>query len=170
MEGIYNNYQKYGVDNYYKNYSNTYKNPHEEKIVEIYLKYITQMINEKNKILDIACGEGLITKLINKYNNNYSVIGTDPYFTNSYCQYNYSFQDIALGKITNEYDIAICCYAYHLLERSWQHSFLNALSEIVDTFIILSPGKKIKFNHLKWKLVKECRENKITLLIYKRII
>ncbi len=171
MLRIYDEYKKYGVDKYYKEFSNKYVNPHEEKIEQIYVKYIKNIINTNDKILDLACGEGLISKLINKYNNNCNCIvkGTDPYFKNKYCHYNYSFQDIALGTLNNKFDIVICCYAYHLLENSWQYSFLNSLAEITGIFIILSPSKKIKIKHPKWKLIEEYREDKITILILQTI-
>lgn len=165
MSGIYDQYQKYGVKNYYKQFSEQYKNPHEQKITELYIKYIKNLISSEDIILDIACGDGLISKLVNKYNNNYNVKGTDPYFKNSYCHYNCSFEDIALGNIKDKYNIAICCYAYHLLENSWQFSFLNSLAEITDTFIIITPSKKINIVHPRWSLVKEFREDKITILV-----
>jgi 2-polyprenyl-3-methyl-5-hydroxy-6-metoxy-1,4-benzoquinol methylase len=165
MAGIYDQYKKYGVENYYKQFSKQYKNPHEQQIREIYIKHISCFIDRNTKILDIACGEGLIAKLVNIHNNNYNIYGTDPFFNNSYCHYNYSFSDIALGRLTENYDMAICCYAYHLLEHSWQYSFLDSLAEIAKTFIIISPSKKIRINHPKWKITKEFRIDKICIII-----
>lgn len=169
MPGIYDQYQKYGVDDYYKQFSKKYKNPHEEKIKELYLKYIINIVQREHTILDIACGEGLMCKLINKLNDNYNVKGSDPYFKNKFCHFDYSFADVALGKVVDKYDIVTCCYAYHLLDNSWHFSFLNSLAEITNIFIIISPSKKIKINHPKWLTINECRENKITLLILQKI-
>jgi hypothetical protein len=169
MSGIYDQYKKYGVENYYKSFSTQYKNPHEQQITEIYIKHICPLINTHDKILDISCGEGLIGKLVNTYNNNYNIKGSDPYFNNNYTHYNYSFSDIALGGLKDKFGIATCCYAYHLLEHSWQYSFLDALAEIVNTFIIISPSKKIKINHPKWKIIKELREHKICILILNKV-
>jgi hypothetical protein len=60
MLKIYNEYQKYGVQNYYKKFSFKYINPHEDKIKNIYNKHIKELINTSDKIIDIACGDGLI--------------------------------------------------------------------------------------------------------------
>lgn len=175
---VYNEYKKHGVDNYYKKYSDSYINPHENKIDILYKKYLLKGINNKireNKsILDIACGEGLIKKIVeNNYTgNNKDIIikGTDPYFKNKYCNYSYSFEDIAKGKLKDKFNIGVCCYAFHLLNNSWYYSFLSSLSEIIeDKFIIITPSKKIKIQHYLWKEVLNIRFDKITLIIIKKL-
>jgi 2-polyprenyl-3-methyl-5-hydroxy-6-metoxy-1,4-benzoquinol methylase len=162
---IYDQYQKYGVENYYKLFASKYSNPHEHKIVEIYKKFIKPIINEKDCILDLACGNGLISQLVNRYNKNNLVQGCDPYFTNKYCTMNYSFIDIVQGNLTNHFDIVICCYAYHLLDLDLEHDFLTNIALITKTFIIISPSKKIQIKHSLWKIFKEERIDKITIII-----
>ena len=162
---IYNEYQKYGVEDYYKKYSKTYSNPHEERIKKVYLEHIGTLISPNDKILDIATGSGLMCKLVNSYSGNYNIQGTDPYFNNKYCTMKLSFEDIAKGMLTREYDIAICCYAYHLMEESWRYDFLSNLALSVKTFIIVSPSKKIKVNHPMWSIIKYIREDKVTLIL-----
>ena len=126
MEGlkIYNEYQKYGVEDYYKKFSKTYSNPHEERIKKVYLEHIGPLIDSNHKILDIATGSGLMCKLVNSYSGNYNIEGTDPYFSNEYCNMNLSFRDIAKGMLTREYDTAICCYPKDcLLKQDLRLSF-----------------------------------------------
>ncbi len=165
MLKIYNEYQKYGVENYYKTFSSEYTNPHEYKITNIYNKYIKNLINKKDKILDIACGDGLICRLVNHYNNNYNIDGCDPFFNNKYCKLNLSFEDISKGKLLNEYDIGICCYAYHLISNELRYDFLTNLALVIDKFIIITPSKKIYISHQLWNVSQIIREDKITIII-----
>jgi hypothetical protein len=169
MLKIYNEYQKYGVDNYYKKFSSAYTNPHEDKITMIYNKYIKKLINKEDKILDIACGEGLICRLVNEYNNNFNIDGCDPYFNNKYCKLNLSFEDISKGKLVNEYNIAICCYAYHLISFELRYDFLTNLAEVINKFIIITPSKKINISHPLWSVSQIIREEKITIIILEKI-
>ena len=129
---IYNQYVIHGVDKYYELYNSTYYNPHADKIKNIINTHLLNLIKKNNKILDIACGNGLITRIIN--NNNNIIIGCDPYFKNKYVNYNYSFEDIAKGLLNIKVDMAICCYAFHLLNKSWYYSFLNELALITNIF------------------------------------
>ena len=72
MLKIYNQYQEYGVEGYYKHHSSTYFNPHQEKIIILYKKHIESHIPRNGIILDIACGDGLIEKIIK--NNNIKIL------------------------------------------------------------------------------------------------
>jgi hypothetical protein len=174
MLKIYNEYQKYGVKDYYKNYSKEYYNPHQDKIKNIYKKYLYNIVSRNDKIIDIACGDGLISKIINEFNNNdknnknIMIDGSDPYFDNIYTTLKYSFEDIAKGKLNElsiKYDIAICCYAFHLIDEKWKYDFLSNMAINTSKFIIITPSKKIKINHPLWKIVKEIRDDKITIII-----
>jgi 2-polyprenyl-3-methyl-5-hydroxy-6-metoxy-1,4-benzoquinol methylase len=172
MLKIYQEYQRHGIDNYYRLYSNDYYNPHEEKIEKIYVKYIKDIIKETDKIIDIACGNGLISKLIYKYNKNKNISGCDPYFNNEYTQLHLSFEEIAIGKLNSynkRYNIGFCSYAFHLLEQSYYYDFLTQLSLIVDKFIIITPSKKVNINHFMWNIETYIREDKITLIILTKI-
>ena len=172
MLKIYNEYQKYGVKQYYEVHSNEYYNPHEHKINSVYQKYLVKIISNNDTILDIACGNGLIAKLIQKYNNNYNTIGIDPYFNNYYVHMKLSFEDIARGelnKINKSFNITICSYAFHLIDQHLIYDFLSNLSLITNKFIIITPSKKIKISHLLWKKYKEIRDDKITIIILEKI-
>ncbi len=127
------------------------------------------LLSRNDKILDIACGNGLITRIVNDINKNYTVEGTDPFFNNIYCNYKFSFEDIALGKLEKEYDLVFCCYAFHLLDEKWRYVFLLQLSRITNKFIIITPSKKIIINHSSWKMLKQIRENKVTIIILESI-
>ena len=167
MLKIYNQYQEYGVEGYYKKHSSEYFNPHQEKIKLLYKKYIQHHIPRKATILDVACGDGLIEKIINKTKTQSEcyIEGTDPFFDNKHCKYNFSFEDIALGKLEKEYDVIICCYAFHLIKDTWKYDFLSQLSRMTTKFIIITPSKKITINNPLWKVTNYIREDKVTIII-----
>jgi SAM-dependent methyltransferase len=169
MLKVYDMYQKHGVDDYYKKYSNDYYNPHQDKIKDLFIKHLQPLISRNDTILDIACGDGLISRMINENCNCNlkNIDGTDPFFDNIYVTMKLSFEDIAMGKLTKKYNIVICCYAFHLIKDSWKYDFLTQLALVTDTFIIITPSKKISINHDNWKIIKEIREDKVSLIIIK---
>ena len=185
---IYNQYAKYGIDGYYKEFAEEYYNPHADKITDLYNRYLKDDINDvllngKN-ILDIACGDGLMNRIILAGMNDdkgvvaaKQIIGCDPYFENKYVNYSYSFEDIAMGLVDSnteekKYTVGICCYAFHLLDKSWYYNFFNELAEIItERFIIITPSKKIVIEHPLWNVEKNIRDikTKISLIILRRI-
>jgi len=164
MLKIYNQYQEFGVEDYYKKYSVEYYNPHQDKIKNLFTKHITPLIKITDHILDLACGDGLISRLLLNVNHS-NVEGCDPFFVNKYCHYSFSFEDIAKGKLQKFYDLVICSYAFHLIKEEWKYDFLSNLAIQTNCFIIITPSKKIKINHPLWKMEKETREDKITIII-----
>jgi len=180
MLKIYNKYVEHGVDNYYSSQWNKYYNPHESQIIDILQKYIVKYLqlfiqSDSCKILDFACGDGLITKYLIAFNTQQNlqsnivprliIEGSDPYFKNKYVTYDYSFKDIIKGKTYGKFwDICVCSYAYHLIEPKDQHDFLTQLALITKIFIVISPSKKIIFDHPSWKIIENVRINKISLI------
>jgi 2-polyprenyl-3-methyl-5-hydroxy-6-metoxy-1,4-benzoquinol methylase len=167
MLKVYDMYQKHGVDDYYKKYSNNYYNPHQDKIKDLFIKHLQPLISRNDTILDIACGDGLISRMIKEHCDYNNIDGSDPFFDNMYVTMKLSFEDIAMGKLNKKYNIAICCYAFHLIKDSWKYDFLTQLALVTDTFIIITPSKKITINHDDWEFVKELREDKVSLIIIK---
>jgi len=165
---IYDKYTLHGVDQYYKKFSKSYHNPHEDKIKNILdnnLQYCLNQMGKTCKILDFACGDGLISKYINNKYCNIIVKGSDPYFNNQYCNYNFSFDDIISGKLLDYFDVVICCYAYHLLSPDKRYDFLTQLSMITKKFVIISPSKKITTIHPLWNVIDDIRIDKITIIV-----
>jgi hypothetical protein len=162
---IYDKYALHGVDQYYKKFSKSYYNPHEDKIKKILDDILQYYLHQICKLLDFACGDGLISKYVNNKYKNIIVKGSDPYFDNQYCNYNFSFDDIICGKLLEHFDIVICCYAYHLLSDNKRYDFLTQLSMITKKFVIISPSKKIKITHPLWNVVENKRIDKITIIV-----
>lgn len=163
---IYDEYALHGVDEYYRKFAKKYYNPHEFKICEVLDDNVfTKYIFQHSKILDFACGDGLVSRKLRIKNKNTVVKGSDPYFNNIYCDYHYSFDDIICGKLLEKFDIVICSYAYHLLSPKKRYDFLTQIAIIAKIFIIISPSKKMTFNHALWDKVENKRIDKISIVV-----
>ena len=168
-QSIRNLYSELGVDEYYLNHSKTYINYHEKAISKI----ISKLENEYcigNKILDLCCGNGEVTKYLhNKY-----VIGSDLYMYKIYTQntlnkcYSYSFYDIANGKLKEQFDTIICSFALHLCQKSLLPKLLWELRNISNTLVVISPNKKPNCDNISgWLLVDEFEIDRVKTKIYK---
>jgi len=167
-------YEKYGVDTYYKNHSKEYENPHKKEIIDI-IKNIE--IKHTDKILDLSCGDGLITETLLElgYNN---IKGCDPYMCDIYKKktkkecYNYDFIDIINNKMTEQFDIVICSFALHLCDEKNLFSLINQLKYFnnIKKLYIITPHKKPNLNNIcsldKTFITKTLKGKKIYLKIY----
>lgn len=159
-------YEKYGIDNYYKNNAKTYNNPH-IKIIESLVAEISRYLRGM-KLLDLCCGTGEITNIL----SNENIKGADPYTfeiykerTDKYC-YPFSFKDIAMGKLTETFDAVICSYGLHLCEKSLFPVVLWQLSRISETLIVITPNKKPDCRTSGWVLLNEMIKDRVRLRIY----
>jgi len=140
-------YEKYGVEKYYKNFGNNYVNPHFNKLNEGIIKIWKEWNLPNKNILDLACGSGEISLIISKLNCK-NIIGCDPFTCDNYFNntknktLRYSFDDITAGKLTTKFKIIVCSYAMHLIETSKLPNLLFALSSISNLLLIVSPHKK----------------------------
>ncbi len=84
-ESVREGYQKLGVEDYYKEKALTYSNPHEikiEKLMNIFFnKYMK--LNEDSKILDLCCGSGEITRVLENLGCK-NIKGLDPFTSELY--------------------------------------------------------------------------------------
>ena len=133
-----------GVAKFYE--TEDYVNPHLFDI-ERAIDHLKGIVNlENRKVLDLSCGNGEVTKLLPTSND---VVGSDPYLYHKYQKetglfcYNYSFKDIAQGRLSEPFDLIICSYAIHLCEDSMLSTVLYNLGMLCKQFIILSPTKKL---------------------------
>jgi 2-polyprenyl-3-methyl-5-hydroxy-6-metoxy-1,4-benzoquinol methylase len=177
VDSIHSKYQEYGVDDFYQNHFDQYKNPHEE-IIDKAIDYVEKNweINF-NKTLDLACGTGEVTKELLKLGYT-DIDACDAYScefykkeTNRECK-KISFDDIIKGKLDNEkYDTIVCSFAMHLLEESKLPTFLYKLTQISNQLLILSPHKRpIVKEEWGWTLQNELTQDKVRIRLFKNNI
>lgn len=161
MNSIRNKYDEYGVKNFYSFHGKDYINPHEKQIRES-IKYIYNNWDLNfSKVLDLACGNGEVTKILMDLKVN-NIKGLDAYLSKEYIKktgkfcYDMSFDEIIKGNLKDKFSLIICSYALHLLEISKLPIFMYRMSEITNNFIIISPHKRpIIRNDWGWSLENE---------------
>lgn len=144
-------------------------NPHAEDIKSL----IKSIANPQLSYLDLGAGDGLVSRELIESNCN-KVEGCDPYLFNLYRDnigrecLKYSFEDIAMGKLTKKYDIVICSYSLHLAQLSYLPNILYCLARISDRLIILTPHKRPVIKDY-WRLAYESKLGKSKMKIYDKI-
>ena len=173
MDSVRKGYEELGIDKYYERHNEDYENPHYEiirQLLEEYLIYNDIGID----ILDLCCGSGEITTILESCNKDYKITGIDPYTkaaykkkTNKDCL-SYTFKDIVQGKMLDKkYDTIICSCAMHLCEESMLDMLLYQLGQITNNLIILTPHKRPNINN--WFILKdEYIKNKVRLRVYEK--
>lgn len=164
MVGIRNEYEKFGVDNYYKDFSEEYENPHFETIKELLNK-----ISIEGSVLDLCCGSGEVTKILSINN----IVGCDPYMYEVYYKktgkksFKFNFKEIAEGALYGTYfDTVICSFALHLCELSLLEKVLYQLSIITNELIVISPHKRPIIKESYFELKEELKINRVFLKKY----
>jgi hypothetical protein len=172
MIAIRTEYEKCGVDNFYKNCKN-YSNPH---LLDIRNAIIKLDYNNFGSILDLSAGSGQITNILTNL-GQFNISGSEPYLFDEYVKntskscLNFTFSDIQLGKLNyDKFDTIICSYALHLCEQSILPDVLWNLSLISKRLIILSPNNKPVINQENgWIFVDKFKEGKTKIKIYNSI-
>lgn len=170
---IRNEYQKMGVETFYKNNASSYENPH-EKIIHSHLRLLikNKVIKTNDKILDLCCGTGQVSSFL-KTNGFKFITGCDP-FTNIEYQkrlglkaYNFDFRNIANGSLSkNKFDVVICSFAMHLCPVSLLPQLLYQLSLISNKLVIVSPHKKPEIKSY-WDIDFEHKDNRVYTKVFK---
>jgi len=170
---IRNEYQTVGVDNYYIDNANTYVNPHSKQALDC-LDALWQ--SSFTSVLDLACGDGLITKHLKTNRFSGSIVGCDKFLFSRYRKetqcpcFEYSFQDIARQKHDLPMiDLTVISYAIDLVEKSYLDNMLFSLSLVSDYLLIIRPNSHL-IDHYSWKLVNSVKMGKARGTIYKKNI
>jgi hypothetical protein len=168
--GFGQEYQRQGIKEFYNSIGMNYNNPHNEDII----KLIKSVYDPNLRYLDLASGDGIISQTLIDL-GCCRIEGCEPYLNEAYINktklncLNYSFEDIANGKLKKTYDVIICSYAMHLVSISYLPNLLYQLSLISEKLIILTPHKRPEINHF-WKLSSFQNSGKTKMKIYLRII
>lgn len=168
LKGIRNEYAEIGVEKFYQLHGSDYRNPHEEIIARLVSIAQKKGVVGK-KVLDLCCGSGEVTLALKQC----EVIGVDPFTTNAYYSrtgklpLQLSFTDIAMGRLSGQYDSVICSFALHLCPESMLPTVLWNLSEVSDTLVVISPNKRPYCDNISgWIMVDETIVDRVRMRIY----
>lgn len=167
---IRNEYTQMGVGNYYLQHANTYENPHSAFAIDCFNQLWKPQFTS---VLDLACGDGLISKHLKASQFKGAIVGCDKYLSDRYTKetgnlcHVFSFEDIANGQHTlPKVDVVVISYALDLIEKSYLNNFMFALSLITDHLIVIRPNNH-KVEHFSWSVEKDVRCEKARGVLYK---
>lgn len=149
-------YDEMTVEGYYENgrESTPYVNHHEPEVRKLLLENCPDL--NLTRVLDLACGDGLVTNAIKSYLGEDAIYsctyGCDPFMQKEYIKntgrqcIDKSFKDIVeKGLIPNfgykTFSCVICSFGLHLCEKSMLPDLTYRLSEIAETIVVISPSK-----------------------------
>jgi SAM-dependent methyltransferase len=166
-------YEKYGVTEFYHNFGDHYRNPHEASIVKIIEAVHATGKFDFSKVLDLASGSGEVTLALQTlgYTN---VDAIEPYTFNAYLERTnkpaeqYRFEDIEQGILSERfYSLIICSFALHLVESSRLPTLSYQLSRIAPSLIVITPHKKpILKTAWGWRLLNELQLERVRARLY----
>lgn len=168
MSAIRDKYEQCGVSNYYLEHGGEYENPHAQDVIKC-LRYFYS--KEKHmKVLDFACGDGLVSKWIGKRSE---IVGCDGYLHERYIKetgnkcHKHTFQDICdfNNFIENNFDLIVFSYAIDLVGGSYIQQLLYRLSTISKEMLVIRPNKHI-INSPFWSIKETYNAEKSKSALY----
>lgn len=172
IQAVTEQYRDIGVEEYYKTFSATYENPHTPFVIQCLQATFNP---EWKNVLDLACGNGLVSKWVKLNHPDTRVVGCDKFMAERYRHethnecYEFTFEDIASGFriINNHYDAVICSYAIDLLDHSYLASLAWQLASISDNLILIRPNNHVLDVKGCWKLEKQVKFSKSRATLFK---
>ena len=151
MKKIRQEYDKYGAEGYYREHSDSYKNPHFPQIKTLIEQNIHR-IDAKNA-LDFCAGGGEVSRVLLDMKIG-QVTGCDP-FTFDLYQKNigqnclqFSFTDIIKGAKLDQYSCIISSFALHLCPKNDLYPLVWNLFQAAPQIIVLTPHKRPELEKL----------------------
>ena len=182
--GVRDNYAAHpeGADGWYRESGSSYRNPHEDAIVEVLGLAVSWWPSVfAAQVLDLSCGSGEVTLGLMAAGLPIERISAcDPYTGEAYrtrvgraCE-GYSFADVANGALDGRtYSGVVCSYALHLCEPSWLPLVCHALASVSPSLVIVTPHKRPEIPpSLGWELTDDHRDValRVRLRLYERIV
>ena len=170
-------YDRHGVNGFYRQSGSSYRNPHEPIIGNLIAQAISQWPLDLSNVLDVACGSGEVTLALRRAAPGSKITGMDPFTHGAYEERTgetaegISFEEIAVGSLAGrDYSLVVCSFALHLLPVSRLPTLLYELTRISGDLLILTPHKRpiIKAEQ-GWRLKGEILEDRVRARHYTRI-
>jgi len=183
FKSVREGYAVEGVEKYYTSHGDTYINPHELFISELLTKNKNRI--DYSKVLDLSCGSGEVTRTLQALGYT-DMLGCDPFTAKLYREktgydcLEYTFTDFLLPQtLTDEhfktrFSAIICSFALHLAPEKILYSFVQAIWQLSDALVIITPHKRPALEKLQnTQLIFEdfaltAREKKIFLKFYEQ--
>lgn len=176
MKDIRGLYESFGAENYYQEYGNEYKNPHEKEVQELVKRHFSRW-DTSGGVLDFCAGSGEVTRALLDCGCA-RVAGSDPYTFGLYekntgitCA-RWSFDDLLRGADMGRYSLMICSFALHLCPEKDLFPVVWQLFAAAPVLAIITPHKRPELEklpgvHLLWEDFELTpRGKKVRLKVY----
>lgn len=145
---IRSRYQSLGVDAFYDQEGDDYRNPHEDAIDRLLAQVVPAWSLDLTNVLDLAAGSGEVTLALRKLGAQ-SIVGIDPFTFRAYAKrtgavaQRFTFAQIAAGGLRGRtFSLIVCSFALHLCEESRLPAVAQELSMIAPSLLLIMPHKR----------------------------
>jgi hypothetical protein len=174
--GIRPAYDELGSDEFYRQSSATYRNPHESTVAALVRRAVNEWPIDVTDVLDLACGSGEVTLALLQCDGVRSIHGIDPYTGAAYTERTggtaeaLTFADIAAGALEwREWSTVFCSFALHLAEVSRLPVLLHRLADIAPSLVVITPHKRPEIDpSWGWILRDEITQSRVRARRYER--
>uniref|UniRef100_A0A7S1AKF1 Methyltransferase domain-containing protein n=1 Tax=Noctiluca scintillans TaxID=2966 RepID=A0A7S1AKF1_NOCSC len=182
-------YGELGAVGFYAAKGAQYVNPHDVTLREALVNALNVWRDEGllgddsgalHRVLDVACGSGEASLAFEAWAEQtgfeHAVDACDPYTYEAYARrsgrqaHRWSFEDVADGILDAEepYDVLLCSFCLHLLDRSWLSLTLSAMARAARLLIVLTPHKRPTIDkRTGWDQLDEMVHHRVRVRLYR---
>lgn len=175
-KAIRHEYEDRGVEGFYREAGNRYRNPHEPQIRRSLSVVVREWKLDLSRVLDLAAGSGEVTLSLRDLGAA-AIEGIDPFTHAAYRERTgreagrESFEQIAAGALSGRsYSLIVCSFALHLVEPSRLAQLCYQLSTVGDRLLILTPHKRPEIRQpWGWDLTAEKVLSRVRSRLYQSL-
>mmetsp|Transcript_97717 Transcript_97717/g.280757 ORF Transcript_97717/g.280757 Transcript_97717/m.280757 type:complete len:326 (+) Transcript_97717:110-1087(+) len=180
-------YSELGATGFYEVHGAEYRNPHSDELtaaMRISLDTWTTrgFLPPLHRALDLACGSGEASIALLAWVQeqpevaDLDVQAADPFTHEAYARRTgreasrWSFEDVADGVLDGMevFDMVMCSFCLHLLDKSWLSLTLSALARVSRTLLVATPHKRpIIDARTGWEQLDEVVHSRVRIRLYK---
>jgi len=175
-KAIRHEYEAKGVNGFYQECGEDYRNPHEPQIVRLLEIVAREWKLDLSCVLDLAAGSGEATLALRELGAG-RVDGIDPFTFTAYqartgqTAGRQTFGQIADGILADRsYSLIVCSFAMHLVERSRLPRLAQQLARIGHRLLILTPHKRPEIRPAwGWEIEREIVVQRVRARLYQSL-
>lgn len=178
-------YGELGPGGFYEACGSDYRNPHYEELFEALQLGLSAWAGEgllpaPRRALDLACGSGEASAALLAWAQgraqSLQVDAADPFTREAYSRRMgreaeaWSFEDVAQGVLEGleTYDLVLCSFCLHLLEKSWLSVTLSALARAAHLLLVATPHKRPVIEpYMGWEQIGEVLHARVRVRLYR---
>ncbi len=173
-------YEEHGAEGYYREFADTYENPHLPEISALIARNF-QRFDCSGIVLDFAAGGGEVTTALQALGAK-NIVGCDP-FTSALFErktglpcLKLSFKEVIREGLSGQYSTIITSFALHLCPLKDLFSLCWNLFQVAPILVIITPHKRPELEKLQgiqllWEdSVETARGKKVRLKAYGLVV